>query len=79
MNKAEIKQYHFDNIYGLESDPKIHEEYWVNTLPDDLYDLKDSYEYLMSKAGSWNSNEQGKLNAICKIFDTKLPNWRNVL
>ena len=75
MNRIEIEKYHFNNMYG-DSDVKIHEDYWYELLPKDVIQLKDFYKCEMLKAGSWNSNELGRLNAIIKILNENFPDWR---
>lgn len=73
----ELMVYHFNNLYGLESDPKKHEAYWKNALyEEDQEDLIHDYKYLMDKAGSWNSSEIGKMNAVTSLLNEKYPNWR---
>lgn len=73
----ELITYHVNNLYGLESDPKKHEQYWKNAL--DAYleeDLVWEYKKLMDMAGSWNSNQIGKMNAVTKLLNSKYPDWR---
>ena len=77
MNQNELASYHFNNYYG-ESDSKIHEKYWINILScDDILDLKEAYKEIMLKAGSWNSNQIGYVNALVKILNSRDPNWRD--
>lgn len=69
--------YHVNNLYGLESDPTKHEEYWRNALYDlNQEDLTYEYKKLMEQAGSWNSNQIGKMNAVIWLLNDKYPNWR---
>ena len=78
MNQNELASYHFNNYYGLESDPKKHEEYWLSLLScDTIEDLKEAYKEIMLKAGSWNSNQIGYVNALVKILNSRDPNWRD--
>ena len=77
MNQNELTSYHFNNYYG-ESDSKIHEKYWISILScDDVLDLKEAYKEIMLKAGSWNSNQIGYINALVKILNGRDPNWRD--
>ena len=77
MNQNELASYHFNNYYG-ESDSKIHEKYWIGILSgDDVLDLKEAYKDIMLKAGSWNSNQIGYVNALVKILNGRDPNWRD--
>ena len=77
MNQNELTSYHFNNYYG-ESDYKIHEKYWISILScDDVLDLKEAYKEIMLKAGSWNSNQIGYINALVKILNSRDPNWRD--
>ena len=76
MNQNELASYHFNNYYG-ESDSRIHENYWISILScDDILDLKEAYKEIMLKAGSWNSNQIGYVNALVKILNSRDPNWR---
>ena len=76
MNQSELASYHFNNYYG-ESDSKKHEEYWLSILScENLEDLKEAYEEIMLKAGSWNSNQVGYVNALVKILNSRDSNWR---
>lgn len=69
---SDLIKYHFDNLYGMESDPKTHEIYWHNTLYDsNKKELKVMCEELLDKAGSFNSNEIGKLNAVISLLKEK--------
>lgn len=77
MNQNELASYHFNNYYG-ESDSKIHEKYWISILSGDyILDLKEAYKEIMLKAGSWNSNQIGYINALVKILNSRDPNWRD--
>ena len=77
MKQNELASYHFNNYYG-ESDSKIHEKYWINILScDNVLDLKEAYKEIMLKAGSWNSNQIGYINALVKILNSRDPNWRD--
>lgn len=77
MNQNELASYHFNNYYG-ESDSKIYEKYWIGILScDDILDLKEAYKEIMLKAGSWNSNQIGYVNALVKILNSRDPNWRD--
>ena len=74
----DIIKYHFENFYGMESDPKKHETYWRNFYFDcNKKELTDIYETLMQKSGSLNSNEIGQLNAVIWLLDNKYEDWRN--
>ena len=73
----ELMVYHFNNLYGLESDPKKHENYWRNALYEmSEEDLTHEYKLLIQQAGSWNSNQIGKMNAVTFLLNDKYPNWR---
>lgn len=74
----ELITYHFNNLYGLNSDHKKHEQYYRIHLSDcDEEDLKWEYKKLMDKVGSWNSSDVGKMNAVTYLLNAKYPNWRN--
>ena len=76
--KEAILKYHFDNLYGMESDCKIHEQYWYEYYSKlDEQELKEIYKDLMLKAGSWNSNQIGCMNATVRLLNEKFTNWRN--
>lgn len=73
----DIFVYHFNNYYNNDSDPKIHEEYYKKDLQEDSYEeLKYWYDHLIQKAGSYNSREIGKINAVISLLNEKYPNWK---
>ena len=37
----------------------------------------EAYKEIMLKAGSWNSNQIGYINALVKILNSRDPNWRD--
>ena len=67
---------HFNNFYGMESDPKKHEQYYRNVYYDmSRTDLLNTYKSLIRKAGSFNSSAIGELNAVVWLLKHKY-NWR---
>lgn len=59
-----------------QKDPEVlkYQEKWENIYKDDFYDidtLKEEKAALIQKAGSWNNEQVGKLNAVIKAIKEK--------